>query len=74
LAIDLGNYIMETPRITRLRVSEDVFEKAWQKFKQFKDRPLGFTGCTSLALIEKSGIRQIMSFDSGFDGRAARVC
>jgi predicted nucleic acid-binding protein len=74
LALDLGNYIMESPRITKLRVSEDTFEKAWQKFKQCKDRPLSFTDCTSLALIEKSGIRQIMSFDSGFDGRITRLC
>ena len=39
-----------------------------------KDRPLSFTDCTSLALIEKSGIKQIMSFDSGFDGRIPSVC
>ena len=38
------------------------------------DRPLSFTDCTSLALIEKSGIKQIMSFDSGFDGRILRLC
>jgi len=74
LALDLGRYIMESPRITKLRVNEDIFEKAWEKFKLFKDRPLSFTDCTSLALIEKSGIKQIMSFDSGFDGRVPRVC
>jgi hypothetical protein len=30
--------------------------------------------CTSLALIEKDRIKQIMSFDCDFDGLVLRVC
>jgi predicted nucleic acid-binding protein len=74
LAFDVGRYILDSPRITKLWVGEDIFEKAWEKFKLFKDKPLSFTDCTSLALIEKSGIKQIMSFDSGFDGLVLRIC
>jgi predicted nucleic acid-binding protein len=47
---------------------------AWEKFGAFRDRPLSFTDCTSMALVEKKGIRQIMSFDGGFDGLVLRVC
>jgi predicted nucleic acid-binding protein len=74
LALDLGKYMMESPRIARLRVDESAFENAWEKFKSLKDKPLSFTDCTSLALIEKRRIKQIMSFDSGFDGMVPRVC
>ena len=74
LAVDLGTYILESPRITKVRVEEDCFLKAWEKFRAFRDKPLSFTDCTSLALIEKRGIKQIMSFDCGFDGLVLRVC
>ncbi len=73
LAIDVGKYIIESPRIIKLQVDKDSFENAWKKFKTFMDKPLSFTDCTSLALMEKSRITQIASFDSGFDGLAQRI-
>ena len=73
LAIDLGRYIIESPRMAKLWVSEESFDKAWEKFQQFKDKPLSFTDCMSLSLMEKNRIKQIMSFDSGFDGLTQRV-
>jgi len=74
LALDLGRYIIESPRITRLWVSEDSFNMAWEKFKAFADRPMSFTDCASLALMGKNRIKQIMSFDSGFDRVVERIC
>jgi predicted nucleic acid-binding protein len=74
LAHDLGRSIIESPRITKLWVGEDVFELAWKKFSAFKDKPLSFKDCTSTAIIETRGIKQIMSFDRGFDGLVARIC
>lgn len=73
LAVDIGKYIMESPRITKLWTTKDVFETAWQKFMTLKDKPLSFTDCTTLAHIEKNDIRQVLSFDSGFDGIVRRV-
>ena len=74
LAHDLGRSIIESPRITKLWVGEDVFELALKKFSAFNDKPLSFTDCTSIAIIEAKGIKQIMSFDRGFDGLVARIC
>ena len=74
LAHDLGKFIIESPRITKLWVGEDVFELAWKKFSAFNDKPLSFTDCTSIAIVETKGIKQIMSFDSGFDGLITRIC
>jgi len=73
LAIDVGEYVLRSPRIRKLRVSEDVFDAAWERFKSLGKRPMSFTDCTSLALMEKSGIGSIASFDSGFDGLVKRV-
>ena len=72
LAIDVGEYILSSPRIKKLRVSEDVFDAAWGKFKSLR-KPMSFTDCTSLALVEKGGIGRIASFDSSFDGLIERI-
>jgi predicted nucleic acid-binding protein len=73
LAIDIGEFILSSPRIIKLRVSEDAFNAAWELFKSLKERFLSFTDCTSLALMEKNGIERIASFDSGFDGLVERI-
>ena len=74
LAVDLGKYIMDSPRIVKLRVDENCFKEAWLKFKAFKDKMTSFTDCTSLTLMEKFGINQILSFDADFDGLVFRIC
>lgn len=73
LAVDIGKYIIESPRIIKLWTTKEIFEKAWEKFQTYRDRPMSFTDCVSLAHIEKSNIKQIISFDSGFDGLVQRL-
>lgn len=73
LAIELGKFILGSPRIRKLWVLEDIFESAWRKFKSYRRRPMSFTDHTSMALMEEHGIKDIMSFDSGFDGLVSRV-
>ena len=73
LAVDIGKYIIESPRIFKLWITKDIFDKAWEKFKILEDRPMSFSDCVSLAHIEKNGIKQIISFDSGFDGLVQRL-
>jgi len=74
LAVDVGTYIIESPRFIKMTVSQDIFDLAWTKFKSLKNKGLSFTDCTSLTLVEKHGIRQVMSFDCGFDGLTKRIC
>jgi uncharacterized protein len=73
IAVEMGKYLMESPRITRLTVDSGVFLDAWAQFQNLKDKFLSFTDCTSLALIEKHKIKQLMSFDHGFDGLTERI-
>ncbi|MEM3402119.1 MAG: PIN domain-containing protein [Candidatus Hadarchaeales archaeon] len=73
LAINVGEYVLRSPRIKKLWVSEDIFSAAWEKFKSLR-KPISFTDYTSLALMEKMGIESIASFDSGFDGLVKRMC
>ena len=74
IAVNTGRYILSSPRIETLPVLADDFDLAWRKFQTIPDKLLSFTDCTSLALMERRGIERIMSFDSGFDGLADRIC
>lgn len=74
IAVEAGKYLIESQRLTILIVSEQVFAAAWSKFKSFEDKDLSFTDCTSLALMERHGVKQLMSFDRGFDGLIQRIC
>jgi len=73
LAVDIGNYIVGSPRIIKLWTSRELFELAWEKFKALKEKSLSFTDCTTLAHMEKNQIKEIVSFDSGFDGLVKRI-
>lgn len=73
LAVDVGKYIIESPRITKLWTTREIFEVAWRKFMDFKDRSLSLTDCVTLAHMEEKGIKRILSFDSGFDGLVSRI-
>jgi hypothetical protein len=72
-AVDIGKYIIESPRITKLWTTKEAFDLAWEKFKAFADKPLSFSDCVSLALMEKNRVNQMMSFDSGLDGLIQRI-
>ncbi len=74
IAVDVGTYILGSARFIKLAVDNEIFNTAWLKFKTLKDKGLSFTDCTSLALSQKHGIKQILSFDCGFDGIMQRLC
>lgn len=74
IAVEMGKYVIESPRITKFSVGQDAFAEAWLQFMKLGAKGLSFTDCTTLALISKHGIKQIMSFDCGFDGLTQRIC
>ena len=57
LATDLGKYIIQSQRITKLWTTKEIFDTAWEKFQTFKDQPLSFTDCVSLVHMEKNRIK-----------------
>ena len=72
IAKKTGRYIMDSPRILKLHISEEEFNKAWKKFQELR-KPLSFTDTTTLTLMEEHGVEKIMSFDSDFDGLTQRI-
>lgn len=62
------------PRVYEfLHVSPAVFTDAIQVFEQYRDQELSFTDATTVAIIERHGIDQVLSFDDGFVGIVPHV-
>jgi hypothetical protein len=56
-----------------LHVSPAVFTDAIEIFDRYDDQQLSFTDATSVALVERHDLDQILSFDDDFDGIVTRV-
>ena len=49
-----------------LRITQGIEESAKAIFRQFEDRKLSFTDCSSFALINNCGIDAVFAFDEHF--------
>jgi len=54
-------------------VSRDDFEAAIETFARYDDHPLSFTDATTVALVERHDIVQVLAFDDDFDGVVERL-
>lgn len=66
LSIDVGKKIMESDRITLIRVDGIVFDKAWEIYQNYSDKNWSFTDCTSYVLMKALNILKGVSFDEHF--------
>jgi len=77
LVYEYGNSILLSDIIDIIKVNDNIFESAWEKFGKFKDKLLSFTDCTTLAVMEEMNIVKIMTFDKHFEGiepKVSRIC
>jgi hypothetical protein len=54
-------------------VSPAVFTDALAVFDRYDDQQLSFTDATSIALVDRHDLDQILSFDDDFDGVVERI-
>ena len=51
-----------------IRVDEEIEQTAQEIFERFNvDKRWSFTDCTSKAIMEKEGLREVFAFDHHFD-------
>ncbi|MEX2680294.1 MAG: type II toxin-antitoxin system VapC family toxin [Candidatus Sigynarchaeota archaeon] len=74
IAVDVGNFILNTRRIAMIHTTQQDFKDAWTLFQTYIIKGLSFTDCTLLAIARRLGIDTIFTFDSHFDGLLTRVC
>ncbi|HUY70156.1 MAG TPA: PIN domain-containing protein [Candidatus Baltobacteraceae bacterium] len=63
-AVAAGKRIREGSSI--LGIDKDIFEAAWTLFEEQSKSKFSFTDCTTLALMEYNGIKNIATFDKEF--------
>jgi len=70
----LGNPAKDIPGLVELlHVDDETFSNSWELFKRYASRMLSFTDCTTVAMMKRSKIDALLSFDSSFDGIVNRV-
>jgi len=66
LAIKIGESIKKSKITKIIKVDEEIFQKAWETFKEYKDKLWSFTDCTSFAIMEKMNIKTVFTFDKHY--------
>ncbi len=62
---DIGDSLLADETIELLKIDKEIFMQSWEVFK--KSNALSFTDCTIITLAKEFRIKNIASFDSGFD-------
>ncbi len=66
-AVEIGNMIMNSKYVSMKRVENNIISKAFESYKQYKDKELSFTDWTCIHFIEQKGLSGIISFDHHFE-------
>jgi uncharacterized protein len=72
-AREIGNRIAQSQLVELVDIDRDLRLRAWELFEQFEHTELSFTDCTSFAVIEAHGSRQVFSFDADFQAAGVEL-
>ncbi len=65
-AIEFGDAFLKSAILLREEADSGVRRDAWELFRQYRDKPLSFTDCTSFAILKRRSLRHVFSYDSDF--------
>jgi uncharacterized protein len=67
VAVEMGEYIRNSPGIIiYYRITAEDENRAWEIAKSYRDKTFSFTDCTSFAVCEHLGIKDVFVFDEHF--------
>ncbi len=66
VAVSFGEAMLSSQLLRIERVTEDIFNSAWNLFRKYREQSFSFTDCTCFALMEHSGITTAFTFDEDF--------
>ena len=67
LAVNLVEKIRGSEDINNITVNNNIFEEAWDLFKDYDDKEWGLTDCTSFIIMENYNIQKTLSNDHYFE-------
>lgn len=65
-AVAFGRNIGKSAITARHNVSDEDWNHAFDIFERYNDQDFSFTDCTSFALLQRLGIREVLAFDKHF--------
>lgn len=66
-AVDLGQWVLQSPLVKRINVDERIWQSAWEMFVRYDDKAFSFTDCTSFAIMRQLGLLNAFAFDHNFE-------
>lgn len=66
VAVGFGEMVQSSHVIRIHAISSDLFQKAWKIFQRYSDKDFSFVDCTSFALMEKRGLKEVLALDDHF--------
>jgi len=66
-AVDLGQWVLQSPLVKRINVDEKIWQSAWEMFVKYDDKAFSFTDCTSFAIMWQLGLPNAFAFDHNFE-------
>ena len=67
-ALNLGEYLLKSPRVKLSNLDQKDFQKSWEFFKKYIKKGLSFTDCTILTLSIRLNCNILATFDKHFNG------
>jgi predicted nucleic acid-binding protein len=65
-AVECGRWLLQSPLVRLLNVSEAEWRNAWEIFQQYDDQEFSFTDCVSFVVMRDHGLREVFGFDRHF--------
>ena len=70
-AKNLGEFLLNSPRISIIGLSNEDFTRSWENFQKYIEKRLSFTDCSILVHCERLNCNFLATFDSHFKGLIA---
>jgi predicted nucleic acid-binding protein len=65
-AVRCGKWLIESPLVRLIRVTEAHWRSAWEIFQQYDDKEYSFTDCVSFVVMREHRLREVFAFDHHF--------
>ncbi len=65
-AIQLFNYIKNSPEVNLINLNETIFQKACQLYALHQDKTWGLVDCVSFVVMREMKINDVLTFDKHF--------
>lgn len=72
-AVLCGQWLIKSPRVRRINVTEGIWQAAWELFQQYDDKDFSFTDCTSFVVMRQQKLRDVFTFDHHFEQMGFRL-